>query len=104
LIVDDIVATGNTITRAVEALVRAGARPEFTVAATHGLLLSGARDKLKSVRDVFVTDTVRVDEKEWPTLRVVSVAPLIVAALQRLLSDGAPNDVLPQNEPGDSRG
>jgi ribose-phosphate pyrophosphokinase len=104
LIVDDIVATGNTITRAVEALVRAGARPEFTVAATHGLLLSGARDKLKSVRDVFVTDTVRVDEKDWPTLRVVSVAPLIVAALQRLLSDGAPNDVLPQNEPGDSRG
>ena len=60
LIVDDIIATGTTLARAVDALNGAGARPEFTIAATHGLLLSGAREKLghESIREVFVTDTV----------------------------------------------
>jgi ribose-phosphate pyrophosphokinase len=44
LIVDDIITTGTTLARAVDALSEAGARPECTIAATHGLLLSGARE------------------------------------------------------------
>jgi hypothetical protein len=37
------------------------------VAATHGLLHSGARAKLDmpAVREVFVTNTVDVPEKDW---------------------------------------
>ena len=85
-----------------EALLGAGARPEITVAATHGLLLPGARDKLghAAVREVLVTDTVRVAEKDWPQLRVMSIAPLIAAALQRFLADGSIGDLyLPNREP-----
>ena len=46
LIVDDIISTGGTVAASVAALLRAGARPEIIVAATHGLLLPGSRDKL----------------------------------------------------------
>jgi ribose-phosphate pyrophosphokinase len=95
LIVDDMISTGGTIVKSVEALVAAGARPEVTVAATHGLLLDGARDKLSraSVREVFVTDTVPTTEDGWPQLRVVSVVPLVAAAVRRFLSDGSLGDL-----------
>jgi ribose-phosphate pyrophosphokinase len=93
LIVDDIIATGTTLARAMDALRKAGARAEFIVVATHGLLLPGAREHLgEDVAELFVTDTVRVSAQEWPKLRVVSVAPLIVETLQRLLANGAPAD------------
>ncbi|HEU4343231.1 MAG TPA: hypothetical protein VFU31_16895 [Candidatus Binatia bacterium] len=76
-------------------LLRAGARPEIVVAATHGLLLLGARKKLDhpGVREVFVTDTVRVAENDWPKLRVISIAPLIAGALERFLADGSIGDL-----------
>ena len=95
LIVDDMISTGGTMAESIRALLAAGARPEIIVAATHGLLLLGARDKLDhpAVREVFVTDTVSVAEKDWPQLRVVSIAPLIAGALERLLADGSIGDL-----------
>jgi len=88
LIIDDMISTGGTMRSSIEALLEAGARPEITIAATHGLMLDGARDKLshESVREVLVTDTVRVNDKDWPQLRVVSVAPLIADAIRQLKS------------------
>jgi ribose-phosphate pyrophosphokinase len=95
LIVDDMISTGGTIRESVEALLAAGARPAITVAATHGLLLDGARDKLsrEGVREVFVTDTVPVTERDWPQLQVVSVAPLVAAAIRRFLADESLSDL-----------
>ncbi|HEY8461425.1 MAG TPA: ribose-phosphate pyrophosphokinase [Blastocatellia bacterium] len=90
LIIDDMISTGGTIAESVEALLEAGARPEITVAATHGLLLPGAREKLSrpETREIFVTDTVAPPAHDWPQLRVVSIAPLIASALRRFISDG----------------
>jgi ribose-phosphate pyrophosphokinase len=90
LIIDDMISTGGTIAESVEALLDAGARPEIIVAATHGLLLAGAREKLARTvtREVLVTDTVAPPAHDWPQLRVVSVAPLIASSLRRFLSDG----------------
>jgi len=95
LIIDDMISTGGTIAESVEVLLGAGARPEITVAATHGLLLGGARPNLshESVREVFVTDTVPVKNKDWPQLQVVSVAPLIAAAIRRFMTDGSLSDL-----------
>ncbi len=96
LIVDDMISTGGTIARAIDALIAAGARPEITVAATHGLLVDGARQQLshKSVRAVFVTDTVPVvDNQGWRELHVVSVAPLLAAAIHQVLADGSLNSM-----------
>jgi len=94
LIVDDMISTGGTVAESIRALLRAGARPEILVAATHGLLLLGARDKLEhpAVREVYITDTVCVTEQDWPQLRVVSIAPLIAGTLQRFLADGSIGD------------
>jgi ribose-phosphate pyrophosphokinase len=44
LVVDDVISTGGTIADSVRALLEAGARPEIVVAATHALLLPGARE------------------------------------------------------------
>jgi ribose-phosphate pyrophosphokinase len=90
LIIDDMISTGGTVVESVEALLEAGARPEITVAATHGILLAGAREKLTrpKMREVLVTDTVAPPAHDWPQLRVVSVAPLIASALRRFLADG----------------
>lgn len=95
LIVDDMISTGGTIAESVEALLAAGARPEITVAVTHGLLLTGARDKpsREGAREVLVTDTVPVNEQGRPRSRVISVAPLLAAALRCFLADGSLSDL-----------
>ncbi len=95
LLVDDIVATGGTIATSAATLREARARPELVVVATHGLLLPGARDRLgrAGVQEVVVTDTVAVPERDWPALRVVSVAPLLAAALRRFLADESLSDL-----------
>ena len=91
LIIDDMITTGGTVAESVKALLSAGARPEIIVAATHGVFVRGAREKLShpAVRDVLVTDTVRVTEKDWPQLHVVSIAPLIAGAVRRIVADGS---------------
>jgi ribose-phosphate pyrophosphokinase len=91
LIVDDIIATAGTMAQSIGALLAAGARDDIVVAATHGLFLPGAREKLEhhAVRALYVTDSVPVAEKDWPRLRVVSIAPLIAGALRRFLVDGS---------------
>jgi ribose-phosphate pyrophosphokinase len=96
LIVDDMIATGGTLVQSIGALLGAGARPEMVVAATHGLLLDGARAKLDRlpVREVVVTDTVDVRETDWNKLRVVSVAPLLAHALKRFIDDGSMPDLV----------
>jgi ribose-phosphate pyrophosphokinase len=95
LIIDDVISTGGTLAESIRALLEAGARREITVAATHGLFRLGARETLghDSVREIWVTDTVPVTERDWPLLRVVSVAPLIAAALRQFAADGSLRDL-----------
>ncbi len=91
LIIDDMISTGGTIRRAIEALLGAGARPEITIAATHGVFVAGAREALShpSVRGVYVTDSIPVNTEGWERLRVVSVAPLLAEAIERIREDGS---------------
>ena len=88
LVVDDMISTGGTIANAVDRLIAEGARPGIFVAATHGLLLAGARSKLSSasIAGVFVTDTIEQPVECWPAVHTVSVAPLIADAIQRVAS------------------
>jgi ribose-phosphate pyrophosphokinase len=92
LVVDDIISTGGTLAESIKALLEAGTRAEIIVAATHGVLLTGAREKLgqPAVRGVYVTDTVSVAEEQWPQLRVVSIAPMIASALERFVVEERP--------------
>ena len=87
LIVDDILATGGTIIRAIDTLRHSGGRPSTHVAVVHALLLSDAADRLAKagVREIVTTDTVPVPNFEEPRIRVGSVAPLVGSALARVL-------------------
>lgn len=84
LIIDDMISTGGTIRRSIDALMAAGAQPDITVAATHALLLPGAREMLDlpNVIEVVVTDTIPV-ASDWEKLRIVSVAPAVANAIRR---------------------
>lgn len=90
IIVDDMITSGGTIEKAVEALLNAGARPEITVVATHGLLVENAPERLShpAIVDVAITDTVPVPvERRWPKLTILSVARLLAEAVRRLNQD-----------------
>lgn len=91
IIVDDIIATGGTIRQAVDTLVKAGARPEVRIAATHGVLAGDAPILLQhpAIAEIVVTDTVPIPDEvraALPTLHVVSVADLLANAIHRLHS------------------
>ncbi|HKI19595.1 MAG TPA: ribose-phosphate diphosphokinase, partial [Isosphaeraceae bacterium] len=66
LIIDDMISTGGTIARAVEALLAGGALPDIVVAASHGLFVGEARAKLshEAIQAVFVTDSLAAD-RSW---------------------------------------
>jgi ribose-phosphate pyrophosphokinase len=87
LIIDDMISTGGTIRRSIDALLAAGAKPEIMVAATHGLFLPGAREMLDldTVREVVVTDTIPPGTG-WEKLRVASIAPVLAYAIRRAAS------------------
>jgi ribose-phosphate pyrophosphokinase len=89
LIIDDMISTGGTLSRSIDALLQAGARPEITIAATHGLFIAGARERLshEAIQSIFVTDSVAPQAMDWPRLQVVSVASLLASTLQQLQPD-----------------
>lgn len=95
LIVDDMISTGGTIAKSVVALLKAGARRNIMVAATHGLFVGAARRTLShpAIRGIFVTDTVRPRKLKWPELHVVPVAPAIAEAIRRFAAHGSLLDV-----------
>ena len=91
LIIDDMISTGGTISESIQALLEAGARPAITVAATHGLFINGAREKLshESIQGIFVTDSAPVENRSWSQLHVVSIAPVIASAIRKIMTDGS---------------
>ncbi|GAC1640371.1 MAG: ribose-phosphate pyrophosphokinase [Herpetosiphon sp.] len=111
LIVDDMISTGGTIMTTIDALRAAGAMGDVTVAASHGLLLGDAAEKLaeRGVRRLVVTDSVpvHVPTGDRPVVEIVPVAPLLAAAL-RLVLGGRPlheldRDVLMTGTAGGAR-
>lgn len=91
LLIDDMIATGSTITRAAELLFDAGAS-EVVVAATHGELTPPATDRLKNSRisEVIVTNTLPIrPEQDFDKLTVISVAPMIAKAIKEVFEDGS---------------
>ncbi|HEX7421013.1 MAG TPA: ribose-phosphate pyrophosphokinase [Thermoanaerobaculia bacterium] len=87
VIVDDMISTGGTIRRSIEALLSSGGRPDITVVATHSLMLEGSRAKLDlpSIREIIVSDTIPPCT-DWPSLRAVSIAPLLADAIRHAAS------------------
>ncbi|HEV7948215.1 MAG TPA: ribose-phosphate diphosphokinase, partial [Glaciihabitans sp.] len=91
LIVDDLIDTGRTIVKAAEALKEAGAI-RVVVAATHAVFSDPATTILQSdfIDEVVVTDTLPIpEEKRFPTLTILPIAPLIARAIYEVFDDGS---------------
>jgi ribose-phosphate pyrophosphokinase len=86
VIVDDMISTGATIEAAVQALRAAGCAPDFTVVATHALLVGGANRRLAAlaINRMVVSDSVAIAPAPPFPLQVVSLAPMLAEAISRL--------------------
>ena len=86
LIFDDMISTAGSICGAAEVMHQHGARQVF-LAATHGLLVGGAVERLQAapIDGLILTDTIPLPpEKQIPKLTVLSVAPLLGEAIKRI--------------------
>ena len=91
LIVDDMIDTGGTITKAADILKEQGAA-EIVVASTHALLSDPATERLKNspISEVVVTNTLPLpSEKQLDKLTVLSIAPLLARAIREVFDDGS---------------
>jgi ribose-phosphate pyrophosphokinase len=84
-----MIDTGGTIVKAAEALFDQGAA-EVVVAASHGIFSGPAVDRLKNSRisEVVVTNTLPFPpEKQFDKLTVLSIAPILAAAIRAVFDD-----------------
>jgi ribose-phosphate pyrophosphokinase len=91
ILVDDMIDTGGTITKAADLLFDNGAT-DVIVAATHGVLSGPAVDRLKNSRisEVVVTNTLPIeDDRRFDKLTVLSIAPLVAQAISQVFEDGS---------------
>jgi ribose-phosphate pyrophosphokinase len=96
LLVDDMISTGGTLAGAITALLEAGAEPDITVAATHGLFVGPAVERLAPlpIRRLLVTDTVDAGTPVDLPVERVSVASLLADAISRLHRGRSLSDLL----------
>ena len=84
IVIDDMIATGATIAAAARLLVAHGAAPHPVVAATHGLFVGPAIDRMQLLepKRLLVTDTV--SPPNTSAVEVCSIAPILTDAIGRL--------------------
>lgn len=91
VVIDDMIDTAGTITKAVDALIEDGAS-EVLVAATHAIFSGPAVDRLSKSRvaEVVVTNTLPIsDGRQFEKLTVLSIAPLLARAIREVFEDGS---------------
>jgi ribose-phosphate pyrophosphokinase len=88
VIFEDEISTGGTLVATIETLKAAGART-IHAGAVHGVLCGPAIERLRNapVESIVVTNTVKVaPHKRFDKLTVLTVAPLLAAAIERIHS------------------
>jgi len=91
IVIDDMIDTGGTISAATKELLASGAS-DVVIATTHGVLSGPAKERLSTcgAREVVVTNTLPIpEEKRFPQLTVLSIAPLIARAIHEVFDDGS---------------
>ncbi len=89
IVADDMIDTAGSITEGAKALIQQGAESVY-VTATHGIFSAPAYERIESapVVEIVVTDTVPVpQERRHGKIRVLSVAPLMAAAVDNVFND-----------------
>lgn len=96
IVVDDMISTGTTVGATVAALLDHECVGEVLVAATHGLFVGGALDRLLRPEVVRILTTDSLPQRRAPRERVESVrlAPLLAEAVRRITSERGLDDLL----------
>ena len=89
LLADDICSTGSTLVSAAKACREKGAKRIFA-AATHGLLVGNALEKIEKspIEALLISNTVPAAERvlNCSKIRIISIAPLLAQAIGCILS------------------
>ncbi|NNK80681.1 MAG: ribose-phosphate diphosphokinase, partial [Flavobacteriales bacterium] len=87
ILVDDIIDTAGTLSKAADMLIEKGAK-SVRAFITHPVLSGPAYDRIEvsKLKELIVTDTIPL-KKESKKIKVVSVAPLFGDVIRRLLND-----------------
>ena len=103
LLIDDMISTGGSIVEAGKACQKNGAKDVY-IAATHGVLVSGAREKLagSGAKQVVLTDTIPVDATGLleGLVKVLSIGPLLAAAIDRVHHERSVSALFVRREEG----
>lgn len=86
LLIDDMIDTAGTICKAAEALKNKGATRIFA-GATHGVLSGPAIERFEAapIDELVITNSLAIPQKKrLPNMKVLSIAPLIGEAIQRI--------------------
>ena len=91
VVIDDMIDTAGTITKAVDALFEGGAK-DVIVAATHAVFSGPAVERLRDSRavEIVVTNSLPIaDDKRFDKLTVLTIAPLLARAIREVFEDGS---------------
>ena len=91
VLVDDMIDTAGTITKAADALMEDGAAGVI-IAATHAIFSGPAVERMQAcaAEEVIVTDTLPLtEEQKFDDLTVLSIAPLVSRAIREVFEDGS---------------
>lgn len=100
LLVDDIIGTAGSLTKAAEFLIKERGALEVYAAATHGVFAGDAIKRIEdsSISKVFVTNTIQQREdihtNLHPKIKEVPIADLIAEAIKRLQTNQSISELL----------
>jgi ribose-phosphate pyrophosphokinase len=86
VMIDDLIDTGTTISLAAKALAENGAKSIYACC-THPVFTGEVKAKIESspIKELVVTNTIQIpDEKTIQKVKTISVAPLLVEAIDRI--------------------
>ncbi|MFA6038903.1 MAG: ribose-phosphate pyrophosphokinase [Candidatus Peribacteraceae bacterium] len=88
ILYDDLIDTAGTLVSAKKLLRENGAREEMYAAATHAVLSGPAVERLRQAAftETVVTDSMPLDPKAFPGLRILPIAPLLAWVIQHVES------------------
>lgn len=96
ILVDDIIDTAGTMTKAAQALKDHGAL-EVLAVGTHAIFSSNALERIErsALSEVVVSDSVPMNPNPHPKVKVLSVAPLFAEVIRRIFHHESVNSLFP---------
>lgn len=96
LLYDDMIDTAGSVCGAKKALEEHGAAADVYLAATHPVFSGPAIERLKEAKfkEVVVSNTIPVDARAFPGLKVLSVAPLLADIIRSVHEGKSITEVL----------